>query len=280
MRQRTSTLLAPTASSLAKMQGTVKAPSLSGSGSARPSVIQEVSKPGARSPVAANSVAFASFAMPMDDVVSGTEYESTRVVGTPMKSPRRIFNNGTPSFAPVRSPVPTQAHDAEEQQEQAQPTGSTSGNVEPRPRIRTLSQKSRPRISRSRVIARVGAQRAAAAGASNSDAKPAGPYDGRRSLNAPRPRSSLAKAGLNKKRQSMVTSAARKRMRQSEVMRRSRGGSIGVGVGMTAGVWKGFAKEAVRNGDVPDEDHDMDDHDEDDVDDDMSRDDLQQHQDP
>ncbi|KIJ27965.1 hypothetical protein M422DRAFT_270817, partial [Sphaerobolus stellatus SS14] len=239
VRQRTSTLLAPTASSLAKLHSNIKPPSIS---TARPGVNatpvnQEIKETPAPTPAEPRR------ALPAPPSVV-TSPLIIRKISSPVKTPGKIFGNGTPgkifssgtpSFIPTRKPETPAASMAMEGQSAPALAPAPKAPVPAKEPVKTrLRMEYRPRISRSRVIARVGAQRTALAAAGPSSTQESS--TARRSLNAPRARGSLAKgarasAGLAKTRQSLAAAHARK-MRRSEILRRkSRAGSFGGGLG-------------------------------------------------
>ncbi|KAF8584616.1 hypothetical protein K439DRAFT_1660687 [Ramaria rubella] len=191
VRKRTSTLFAPTASSLAKMQSNVRPPSLSGAAAALPGSINTGSKALAKVAEAESPVrsAIPSFTFTSPLPVGG--------VSTPSRATGSIFTSGIPTVSPSHAHAPP------------------SVTAAPKPRV--LSQR-RPRISRSRVIAKVGAQRAA------SGSSLASTSSGRRSLNAPKTRGSLGVrvSGIGGKgiARDAAAQSARKKLRQSEILRR------------------------------------------------------------
>ena len=180
-RTRTSTLFAPTASSLAKMQSTVKPPSLSNEAWRRSALSTKVSD---QQPPGPDAFSFASPRSP-----------STSTQGSGIKGGGSIFSNGVPTFPPLQMPA----------------LEGAATKTRPIP-------ARRPRISRSRVIARVGAQRAASG--SSMTRTPSG----RRSLNVPKTRGSLgvrvSGIGVKKNARDVAAMSARRRLRQSEVLRR------------------------------------------------------------
>ncbi|KAF8523777.1 hypothetical protein BU17DRAFT_85653 [Hysterangium stoloniferum] len=188
-RKRTSTLFAPTASSLARMQSTIKPPPFTATAASHLSAINPPSQV-----IQSSQVPAAGFTFTSPPRVGG----STATTATP----NRIFSNGTPLFAPSAAQVPT-----------ADAPAITS------PKPRPLPAR-RPRISRSRVIARVGAHRAASGGEASVLSRTA---SGRRSLNAPKARGSLGvrASGIGAKHgRDSAGMSARRRLRQSEVLRR------------------------------------------------------------
>lgn len=196
-RKRTSTLLAPTASSLARMHQTVKPPSLSAKVTANPPSTMKATSDPAPTP---SRIPMLATATPRQ--VSSKEDNNTTIERTP----GTIFTSGPPSFPP------------------AKPTGINGGQTAA-PKPRPLPGR-RPRISRSRVIARVGAQRIA------SQPEKLNPNNGRRSLNTAKTRGSLGVrvSGIGSKTHTRESLANhRKRLlRQSEIVRRrSKMSSIG-----------------------------------------------------
>ncbi|KAH9851037.1 hypothetical protein C2E23DRAFT_255652 [Lenzites betulinus] len=203
-RKRTSSLLAPTASSLAKMN--TARPSASGRTSGLPAVSENEKRttgiPGL-------------FKSPMSSRTS------------PLSPPGRIFSQPLTNFGSPRSnasPAPHPSLGAAATTlfgavEDSSPSKIPRPAVLP-PKPKTLVAR-KPRISRSRVIAKVGAQRAAAAQASASspNARTRSSFGARRSFGG-------VKSGRASGGAEVMRNAAKKRARQSEYMRRkSRAGA-------------------------------------------------------
>ena len=131
-----------------------------------------------------------SFASPPQ--LNGISTLSEEISG---KGPESIFSGGVQTFSPSHVSIPET--DA--------------------PKSRALPPR-RPRISRSHVIARVAAQRAASG--SSMTRTPSG----RRSFNTPKTRGSLgvrvSGIGAKGNARDLVAMSARKRLRQSEILRR------------------------------------------------------------
>ncbi|GJJ14748.1 hypothetical protein Clacol_009016 [Clathrus columnatus] len=204
VRKRTSTLLAPTASSLARMQHTVKPASLA----VKPPANSGPS-PMSKSPVPIPALTPSRIPTFTHSPRLNNEGSATNTE----KPSESIFSNGIPKFSTSKPFVKEPVNEA----------------TKPRP----LPGR-RPRISRSRVIARVGAQRIASASHAVSSA------DGRRSLNTPKNRGSLnvRVSGIGNKAQTResFTASHRQRLRQSEVLRRrSKVSATGTAMGNKAG---------------------------------------------
>ncbi|KAI0363984.1 hypothetical protein BV20DRAFT_975033 [Pilatotrama ljubarskyi] len=207
-RKRTSSLLAPTASSLAKANAAVK-PSMSGRSSGLPSVAETQKRPTgipapSKSPTNVASSRFSPMSPP-----------PTRIFSQPLTNFGSPTSTGSPAHHPsldaAASTLFTNADD-------------TSPSKIPRPAVIPPKPKvlvaRKPRISRSRVLAKVGAQRAAAAqgSAASPNARTRSSFGARRSFGGVK--SGRASTG------SEIREAAKKRARQSEYMRRkSRAGT-------------------------------------------------------
>ncbi|OJT12216.1 hypothetical protein TRAPUB_11239 [Trametes pubescens] len=200
VRKRTSSLLAPTASSLAKVN-TAMRPSVSGRTSGLPSVLEKQSSipRASKSPIGGRRMS------PMSP------------------SSERIFSQPLTNFGSPGSPASPAYHPS-----LGAAASALFSNVEdsspskiPRPAVLPPKPKAlvarKPRISRSRVIAKVGAQRAAAAAAQGSASSPTGrtrsSFGARKSFGGVK--SGRASAGAE-----VMRGAAKKRARQSEYMRR------------------------------------------------------------
>ncbi|CAL1710051.1 unnamed protein product [Somion occarium] len=182
-RRPSSSLMAPTASSLAKMRGSNAATSINAASS--PRTLQSI-------------------------------------LNTPQKSPKptKIFSKPLPAdFGSPTSP-PTPAHNtslaaAATTIMNNATAGSNRPGVPPKPP--SLAGR-RPRISRSRVIAKLGAQRAATSGSSGSTAEIGGPRN-RSSMGAARRSLGVVKNNRTASGGDVVMSA-KKKARQSEYARR------------------------------------------------------------
>lgn len=197
-RKRTSTLLAPTASSLARKQHTVKPPSFSAKpiNGILPTPVTKATVPPAPVSAPVPACAVTPSRIPMFTLATPRQTSNKDGSTTIEKTPGSIFISGPPSFTPSKPTIIN---------------GGESNAPKPRP----LPGR-RPRISRSRVIARVGAQRAA----SNSNQTN---NNGRRSLNTPKTRGSLGVrvSGIGgKTHRESLASTHRRKLRQSEVLRR------------------------------------------------------------
>ncbi|KAI0772963.1 hypothetical protein BD413DRAFT_492412 [Trametes elegans] len=207
VRKRTSSLLAPTASSLAKVS-TAARPSASGRTSGLPTVSENKKRPTAipgpsKSPASAR--------------MSSMSPLPTRIFSQP------LTNFGSPSSAasPAQHPSLGAAAATLMSADGDSPSKIPRPAVIP-PKPKTLVAR-RPRISRSRVIAKVGAQRAAAAqgsSASSPNGRTRSSFGARRSFGGVK--SGRASAGSD-----IMRGAAKKRAaRQSEYIRRkSRAGT-------------------------------------------------------
>ncbi|EIW51952.1 uncharacterized protein TRAVEDRAFT_40763 [Trametes versicolor FP-101664 SS1] len=206
MRKRTSSLLAPTASSLAKVNAAMR-PSVSGRTSGLPSVSEKQSSipRASKSPIAGRRMSPISppsksiFSQPLDGFGSPGAPSSPAYHPSLGAAASTLFSNiedSSPSKIPRPAVLP------------------------PKPKA-LVARK--PRISRSRVIAKVGAQRAAAAqgSASSPTGRTRSSFGARKSFGGVK--SGRASAGAEGMR-----GAAKKRARQSEYMRRkSRGAADG-----------------------------------------------------
>ncbi|KAI8989038.1 hypothetical protein BD414DRAFT_536345 [Trametes punicea] len=202
-RKRTSSLLAPTASSLAKTNAAVR-PSVSGRSSGLPPV-SECQK---RSSV-----------IPGPSKLPGNAASSQKSPASLL--PGRIFSQPLTNFgspASTASPTLHPSLGAVATTLFANPEESSPSKI---PRPATIPPKPKalvarkPRISRSRVIAKLGAQRAAAAqgSAASPNARTRSSLGARRSFGG-------VKAGRASAGSEIMRSAAKKRARQSEYMRR------------------------------------------------------------
>ncbi|KAI9060065.1 hypothetical protein FKP32DRAFT_1595816 [Trametes sanguinea] len=208
-RKRTSSLLAPTASSLAKMNGAVR-PSMSGRSSGLPSVAEKQKR---------------SSALPGPSKIPATTASSRMSSMSP--SSGRIFSQPLTNFgspAATASPAPHPSLGAAATTLLASAEDSSPSKI-PRPAVLPPKPKAliarKPRISRSRVIAKLGAQRAAAAqgSAASPNGRTRSSFGARRSFGG-------VKAGRASGGSEMMRTAAKKRARQSEYMRRrSRAGA-------------------------------------------------------
>ncbi|KAL1948050.1 hypothetical protein VTO73DRAFT_12125 [Trametes versicolor] len=198
MRKRTSSLLAPTASSLAKVNAAMR-PSVSGRTSGLPPVSEKQSSipRASKSPIAGRRMSPISppsksiFSQPLDGFGSPGAPSSPAYHPSLGAAASTLFSNiedSSPSKIPRPAVLP------------------------PKPKA-LVARK--PRISRSRVIAKVGAQRAAAAqgSASSPTGRTRSSFGARKSFGGVK--SGRASAGAEGMR-----GAAKKRARQSEYMRR------------------------------------------------------------
>ncbi|RDX52474.1 hypothetical protein OH76DRAFT_1416619 [Lentinus brumalis] len=235
IRKRTSSLLAPTASSLAKTNAAVR-PSASGRVSGLP-VLAEAQKP-KRASVAQTQTASSS--------------KATIAAATAPLSPRptRIFsqpltNYGRPS--PASSPSSVHQPSLTAAATSIMGSGSTdaasSPSKIPRPAVIPPKPKQlvarKPRLSRSRVIAKLGAQRAAAAQGSalSTLGSPSGGGRTRSSVGARRSFGGVKSGRASGGSEVMRGANIKKRARQSEYMRRrsSRAASENEPVGQVQG---------------------------------------------
>ncbi|KAI0672212.1 hypothetical protein C8Q78DRAFT_971235 [Trametes maxima] len=209
VRKRTSSLLAPTASSLAKVNAAAR-PSASGRSSGLPSVSENNKRPTAipgpsKSP--ANVTSSRMSPMSLGRIFS----QPLTNFGSPASSTASPTHH--PSLGAVASTLLANADDS-------------SPSKIPRPAVIPPKPKAliarKPRISRSRVIAKVGAQRAAAAqgSASSPNARTRSSFGARRSFGG------VKSAGRVSAGAEIMRGAAKKRARQSEYIRRkSRAGA-------------------------------------------------------
>ncbi|KAI0357680.1 hypothetical protein OH77DRAFT_1588050 [Trametes cingulata] len=207
VRKRTSSLLAPTASSLAKANAAVR-PSMSGRSSGLPSVSEAQKRPTAipgpsKSPANVANSRFSPMSPP-----------PARIFSQPLTNFGSPASAASPAHHPSLGAAASTLFSADE----------TSPSKIPRPAVIPPKPKAlvarKPRISRSRVIAKVGAQRAAAAqgSAASPNARTRSSFGARRSFGGVK--SGRASTG------SEIREAAKKRARQSEYMRRrSRAGA-------------------------------------------------------
>ncbi|CDO77441.1 hypothetical protein BN946_scf184857.g48 [Trametes cinnabarina] len=209
-RKRTSSLLAPTASSLARMNTAVR-PSLSGRAPGLSSVAEKQKRPSA---IAGPSKIPAKAA---GNRMTSMSPSSGRIFSQP------LTNFGSPA-ATAASPAPDPSFGAAATVLFASADESSPSKI-PRPAVIPPKPKAliarKPRISRSRVIAKLGAQRAAAA--QGSAASPSGrtrsSFGARRSFGG-------VKAGRASAGSEVMRGAAKRRARQSEYIRRkSRAGA-------------------------------------------------------
>ncbi|OSD01038.1 hypothetical protein PYCCODRAFT_1453015 [Trametes coccinea BRFM310] len=202
-RKRTSSLLAPTASSLAKINGAVR-PSTSGRSSGLTSVAEKQKR---------------SSAIPGPSKIPANTAGSRMASVSPTSG--RIFSQPLTNFgspAATASPAPHPSLGAAATTLLASAEESSPSKI-PRPAVIPPKPKAliarKPRISRSRVIAKLGAQRAAAAqgSAASPNGRTRSSFGARRSFGG-------VKAGRASGGSEMMRTAAKKRARQSEYMRR------------------------------------------------------------
>ncbi|KAI0634370.1 hypothetical protein C8Q77DRAFT_1111388 [Trametes polyzona] len=207
VRKRTSSLLAPTASSLAKANSAVR-PSTSGRTSGLPAVSENQKRASA---------------------IPGPSKSPHASRMSPTSPPGRIFSQPLTNLGSSPGTASSPAHHPS----LGAAASTLFGNVEgsspskiPRPAVLPPKPKAliarKPRISRSRVIAKVGAQRAAAVqgpSASSPNARTRSSFGARRSFGGVK--TGRASAGAE-----VMRNAAKKRARQSEYARRkSRAGA-------------------------------------------------------
>ncbi|KAI1786371.1 hypothetical protein LXA43DRAFT_58957 [Ganoderma leucocontextum] len=222
LRKRTSSLLAPTASSLAKTNGAVRQ-STAGRTSGLPPVA-EAPKPKRTSAAQAASSSRAAILSPR----SPSQQPQSQNQSLLSPRPTRIFSQPLTNFgsSPRRSgsespASPTYGHPS---LTAAAATIMSSPSKIPRPAVLPPKPKQlvarKPRISRSKVIAKLGAQRAAAAQGSSLGSPSGGAGTRTRSSMGARRSFGGVKAGRASAGAEVMRSAVKKRARQSEYIRR------------------------------------------------------------
>ncbi|PIL28768.1 hypothetical protein GSI_08812 [Ganoderma sinense ZZ0214-1] len=225
LRKRTSSLLAPTASSLAKTNATARQ-STTGRISGLPPVA-EAFKPKRTSAAQAASSSRAAVMSPR----SSSQQPQSRGQSPLSPRPTRIFSQPLTNFgsSPPRSGSESPASPAygHPSLTAAAATIMSSPSKIPRPAVLPPKPKQliarKPRISRSKVIAKLGAQRAAAAqGGASALGSPSGAGAGTRTRSSMGARRSFGgvKAGRASAGAEVMRSAVKKRARQSEYIRR------------------------------------------------------------
>ncbi|KAM5546136.1 hypothetical protein V8D89_000262 [Ganoderma adspersum] len=224
LRKRPSSLLAPTASSLAKTNATVR--QSTGRTSGLPPVA-EAFKPKRTSAAQAASSSRAAVMSPR----SPSQQPQSRGQSPLSPRPTRIFSQPLTNFGSSPSP-PRHGSESPASPAYGHPsltaaaaTIMSSPSKIPRPAVLPPKPKQliarKPRISRSKVIAKLGAQRAAAAQGS-SLGSPSGSGVGTRTRSSLGARRSFGgvKAGRASAGAEVMRSAVKKRARQSEYIRR------------------------------------------------------------